>query len=61
VSGILQCPYHGWTYDLEGRLVGAPLMDRTDGFQKEDYSLFDVSRVVGRFHLDKFLERSATS
>ena len=39
---VFQCPYHGWTYNLDGRLVGAPLMERTLDFQKEDYSLFDV-------------------
>ena len=25
--GSIQCPYHGWTYDLDGRLIGAPQMD----------------------------------
>ena len=26
------CPYHGWTYDLDGRLVGAPYMKEARGF-----------------------------
>ncbi len=26
------CPYHGWTYDLEGRLIGAPYMKEAEGF-----------------------------
>ena len=26
------CPYHGWLYDLKGRLVGAPYMREVDGF-----------------------------
>ena len=26
------CPYHGWLYDLEGRLVGAPYMKEAEGF-----------------------------
>ena len=34
-----RCPYHWWTYDLDGRLVGAPAMDRTAGFEKADYCL----------------------
>lgn len=26
------CPYHGWLYDLNGRLVGAPYMKEAEGF-----------------------------
>ena len=26
------CPYHRWSYDLEGRLKGAPFMDEVAGF-----------------------------
>lgn len=33
------CPYHHWTYDLDGRLVGAPAMDRTCNFDKKSHSL----------------------
>ena len=29
-----QCPYHLWTYALDGHLVGAPEMDRTPGFDR---------------------------
>ena len=35
----IQCPYHAWTYALDGRLIGAPHMDETLGFNKADYSL----------------------
>jgi glycine betaine catabolism A len=35
----IQCPYHAWTYALDGRLVGAPHMDETPRFNKVDYSL----------------------
>jgi phenylpropionate dioxygenase-like ring-hydroxylating dioxygenase large terminal subunit len=31
----LQCPYHRWTYALDGRLLAAPEMDRTEGFERE--------------------------
>ena len=26
------CPYHGWLYDLNGKLVGAPYMKEAEGF-----------------------------
>jgi Rieske 2Fe-2S family protein len=38
----IQCPYHAWTYGLDGRLLGAPHMDDVPGFNKADYSLHPV-------------------
>jgi phenylpropionate dioxygenase-like ring-hydroxylating dioxygenase large terminal subunit len=35
----LQCPYHLWTYGLDGHLVGAPEMNGVAGFCKEDVRL----------------------
>src|SRR6185436_19264817 len=39
----LQCPYHAWTYALDGRLVGAPHMDKVDGFDKREHRLNAVA------------------
>jgi phenylpropionate dioxygenase-like ring-hydroxylating dioxygenase large terminal subunit len=39
----IQCPYHAWTYGLDGRLIGAPHMDEVPGFDKADYSLKPVN------------------
>src|SRR5438270_13591470 len=39
----IQCPYHTWTYGLDGRLIGAPHMDEVPGFDKADYSLHRVN------------------
>ena len=36
------CPYHGWTYSLEGHLKAATYMDRTKGFNKENYGLVQL-------------------
>lgn len=33
------CPYHLWTYALDGRLLGAPAMERAEGFDKRDFAL----------------------
>jgi len=38
-SQTIQCPYHAWTYGLDGRLVGAPSMDGLADFSKANYSL----------------------
>ena len=36
------CPYHAWTYNLDGSLRGAPAMNLNDGFCKEGYKLPQV-------------------
>ncbi len=42
----IQCPYHAWTYALDGRLIGAPHMDDVPGFEKANYSLHAVNLAV---------------
>jgi len=37
-AGRIQCGYHGWSYGLDGRLMGAPHMEDA-GFCREDYPL----------------------
>jgi Rieske 2Fe-2S family protein len=37
--GSIQCPYHGWTYGLDGALRSAPHMDQVEGFRPGDYPL----------------------
>ena len=36
---VFTCPYHAWSYGLDGRLVGAPHMEETADFIKADYPL----------------------
>jgi Rieske 2Fe-2S family protein len=45
-SAAIQCPYHAWTYGLDGRLLGAPHMDDVLGFKKADYSLRAVNLAL---------------
>jgi len=35
----LQCPYHAWTYDLDGSLRAAPRADREGGFDRSELGL----------------------
>ena len=45
-KGGIQCPYHAWTYGLDGALTGAPNMDDVEGFDKGDFPLNAVSTEV---------------
>ena len=37
------CPYHQWSYDLDGRLIAAPHMAGTQDFDKTSISLYPVA------------------
>jgi choline monooxygenase len=39
----LQCPYHAWTYDLDGSLRTAPRSEREPGFDPGGFSLLPVA------------------
>lgn len=41
-----QCPYHLWTYGLDGRLVGAPHMDDVSGFDPTKCSLPEIRSEI---------------
>jgi choline monooxygenase len=38
----LQCPYHAWTYGLDGRLLAAPRSDREGGFDGDELGLVQL-------------------
>ena len=58
-AGSIQCPYHAWTYALDGRLLGAPHMDDVPHFRKEDYPLRRVNADVWDGHMFLNLQESA--
>jgi phenylpropionate dioxygenase-like ring-hydroxylating dioxygenase large terminal subunit len=37
-----KCPYHAWTYGLDGRLMGAPMMQRSEVLDKENCRLSEI-------------------
>ncbi len=42
----LRCPYHSWTYDLDGSLRTAQFTDGIEGFDRCDYGLHPVRLAV---------------
>jgi glycine betaine catabolism A len=42
----IRCPYHAWTYGLDGRLLGASWMDGLDDFDVADYPLHAVGLAL---------------
>ena len=36
---LIRCPFHGWTYKLDGTLSGAPHMNKVSNFTRSDHEL----------------------
>jgi Rieske 2Fe-2S family protein len=46
---VFVCPYHSWSYDLDGCLVGSPNVQENEAFDRSDYPLhsIDVEAYAG--------------
>ncbi len=42
-GGTIRCPYHQWTYGLDGELLGAPFLKESEEFCRADFSLYPVA------------------
>src|SRR5207237_5229437 len=60
LSETIQCPYHAWTYALDGRLIGAPHMHEVEGFDKKSYPLHSVALFEWEGFLFLNLDPAAT-
>jgi Rieske 2Fe-2S family protein len=45
-GNCIRCPYHAWTYALDGRLLGAPNMADVAGFERGEHPLIPVSTAI---------------
>ncbi|WP_298557033.1 aromatic ring-hydroxylating oxygenase subunit alpha [Streptomyces luteogriseus] len=43
VKRAFQCPYHAWTYDLDGKLVAAPNLTKMPDIGRTEYGLASVA------------------
>ncbi len=43
ITKVFKCPYHAWSYDLDGQLVGTPNVDQDEFFERSDYPLHSVA------------------
>lgn len=43
---LLVCPYHKWSYDLDGSLRGCSQMHKAEGFEKKDWRLSEFRSEV---------------
>ncbi len=55
---VLQCPYHAWTYDLRGNLVGAPHMEAAQDFDSCDFGLYPLHLETWRGFVFLNLDRN---
>jgi Rieske 2Fe-2S family protein len=42
VTRAFQCPYHAWTYDLDGKLIAAPNLTKMPDIDRNEYGLRKV-------------------
>lgn len=50
-SSRIRCPYHAWTYELDGALAHAPHMEEVAGFAEADFPLVPVHVAEWAGHL----------
>jgi len=61
-ANVIRCPYHSWTYELDGRLRTAPYLGEDDGVRKEDFSLYPVGiQTWGGFIFVNLMPHEAAS
>lgn len=55
------CPYHAWTYGVDGRLIGAPHMKRSTGFATDGQNLPSIRTEIWQGWIYATLDDDATA
>jgi nitrite reductase/ring-hydroxylating ferredoxin subunit len=45
-GGRITCPYHAWSYGLDGKLIGVPFMEEYENFDRADFGLVPIEHDV---------------
>lgn len=43
VRSAIKCPYHAWTYGLDGALLGSPNVGEDDGLERGRFGLWEIA------------------
>ncbi len=46
--GVVRCPYHGWTYRLDGTLMAVPQDENFPNLDRDEFGLFEIT--LENFH-----------
>ncbi len=44
-GGRITCPYHAWSFGLDGRLTGVPFIEQYEDFAKEEFGLYPIEHA----------------
>ena len=45
-GGRVTCPYHAWSFGLDGRLLAVPFIEEYENFDKADFGMFPLEHAI---------------
>lgn len=45
-GGRVTCPYHAWSFGLDGRLLAVPFIEEYENFAKADFGMFPLDHAI---------------
>jgi phenylpropionate dioxygenase-like ring-hydroxylating dioxygenase large terminal subunit len=45
-GGRVTCPYHAWSFNLEGQLLAVPFIEEYENFEKGQFGLFPLEHAI---------------